>query len=68
MVVKGIKAGEIHICLYPQHNNSLIRFYPQTGNPIDVKTYEGTYQTLEYGKNEAIDYVARLIKLKDKNA
>lgn len=67
MVVKGVKAGEVHIFLYPEKNNSLIRFFPQIGDPIDIKSYEGTHETLEYGKNESIDYVARLIKLKYRN-
>lgn len=67
IVVKGVKAGKVYIFLYPEEKSYLIRFYPQVGNPIDIKTYEGTYN-LEYVKNEAIDYVARLIKCKYKNA
>lgn len=67
IIVKGIQAGKVYIFLYPEEKSSPIRFYPQAGNPIDIKSYEGTYN-LEYSKNEAIDYVARLIKCKYKNA
>lgn len=59
IVIKGVKEAEVFILIYPENNNTFVKFKTKQGIERDIKSYEGTYSNLEHGKDFAIDYAVK---------
>lgn len=60
IVIKGVKEAEVFILIYPENNNTFVKFKTKTID-LDIKSYEGTYSNLEHGKEFAIDYAVKYL-------